>query len=228
MERAVNRRQLESDIRGGHAVVTEVPPSSQALAEAAELQVLGRDGQTHPFKNLFGGLKSSSRVVVMFMRHFFCGACQLYTHDVSTTITPETLSSHRIPTSVVFIGCGDPELIDDYSQVTNCRFPIYTDPTGKLFDKLGMVRTAAVGNRTIYSSKRWLSHFFKAVYDALVNLPSGKTTKAGDGMRVGGEFVFEEGEEEKIVTWCHRMRNHRDHTEVADLCRVLGLDVSRS
>ncbi|KAK2036528.1 hypothetical protein LZ31DRAFT_536269 [Colletotrichum somersetense] len=209
-------------------MVNDVPPSSKNLAEAAELQVLGHDGKPHPFKSLYSGPNPTSRVVVVFIRHFSCGACQAYTHALSTVITPEILSSHHIPTTFVIIGCGAPELIDEYSQVTNCRYPIYTDPTGKLFDALGMVRTTAVGNRTTYSSKRWLSHFVKGVYDAMVGLPSGKTMKAGDVTRVGGEFVFEEGQGGKIVTWCHRMRNHRDHTEIADLCRVLGLDIQRS
>lgn len=30
--------------------------------------------------------------------------------------------------------------------------------------------------------------------------------------------------EEKMVTWCHRMRNTRDHAEIPELMDVLGLD----
>ncbi|KAK1998002.1 hypothetical protein LX36DRAFT_656996 [Colletotrichum falcatum] len=225
MNNTTNSYQQKPDTPGEHAAVTDVPPSSQALAEAAELQVLGRDGKPRPFKSLFGDPNATSRVVVVFIRHFFCGACQAYTHDLSTTFTPEVLSSHKTPTTFVFIGTGDPELIDEYVQLTESRYPIYTDPTGKLFDALGMVRTAAVGNRTAYSPQRWIRHFFKGTFDALVNLPSGKTSKAGDGLRVGGEFVFEEVEGARTVTWCHRMRNHRDHTEIADLCRVLKFNV---
>ncbi|PVH70590.1 hypothetical protein DL98DRAFT_597695 [Cadophora sp. DSE1049] len=30
--------------------------------------------------------------------------------------------------------------------------------------------------------------------------------------------------EEKRVTWCHRMRNTRDHAEIPELREVLGLD----
>lgn len=29
--------------------------------------------------------------------------------------------------------------------------------------------------------------------------------------------------EEKVVTWCHRMRNTRDHVEIPELREVLGL-----
>lgn len=60
--------------------------------------------------------------------------------------------------------------------------------------------------------------------------------------QVGGEFLFEsenrEGETpspaeenkelgdevEERVTWCHRMRNTRDHAEIPELREVLGLD----
>lgn len=44
--------------------------------------------------------------------------------------------------------------------------------------------------------------------------------KGGDIYQVGGEFLFEDGK----VTWCHRMRNTRDHAEVSELKAVLGLD----
>jgi hypothetical protein len=62
--------------------------------------------------------------------------------------------------------------------------------------------------------------------------------------QVGGEFLFEPVEDvespgplnsekqlgsgytevEKRVTWCHRMRNTRDHAEVPEIREVLGLE----
>lgn len=44
--------------------------------------------------------------------------------------------------------------------------------------------------------------------------------RGGDFRQVGGEFLFENGK----VTWCHRMRNTRDHAEIPDLRKHLGLD----
>ena len=44
--------------------------------------------------------------------------------------------------------------------------------------------------------------------------------KGGDFSQVGGEFLFEDGQ----VTWCHRMKNTRDHAEVPALRKQLGLD----
>ncbi|OQO09966.1 hypothetical protein B0A48_04321 [Cryoendolithus antarcticus] len=56
----------------------------------------------------------------------------------------------------------------------------------------------------------------------------GNMLKAGLGVRHGGnysqdggEWVFEKGGELK---WCRRMRNTRDHAEVAELKKVLGIN----
>lgn len=42
----------------------------------------------------------------------------------------------------------------------------------------------------------------------------------GDFRQVGGEFVFENGR----VAWCHRMKNTRDHAEIPEVRKQLGLD----
>ena len=45
----------------------------------------------------------------------------------------------------------------------------------------------------------------------------------GDFRQVGGEFVFEDGR----VTFCHRMKNTRDHAEIPVVRKQLGLDGQR-
>ena len=63
-----------------------------------------------------------------------------------------------------------------------------------------------------------------AVKSIFQELRSGRNMmKGGDFYQVGGEFVFEDGR----VTWCHRMRNTRDHAEVPEIRTVLGLDGDR-
>jgi hypothetical protein len=44
-----------------------------------------------------------------------------------------------------------------------------------------------------------------------------------NAQRVRGALGSVEGEEKRI-TWCHRMRNTRDHAELPELREVLGLD----
>ncbi|RAL58798.1 hypothetical protein DID88_009108 [Monilinia fructigena] len=42
----------------------------------------------------------------------------------------------------------------------------------------------------------------------------------GNGDKIGEN----EGYEEKMVTWCHRMKNTRDHAEIPEIREVLGFD----
>lgn len=68
----------------------------------------------------------------------------------------------------------------------------------------------------------------QSIMQALRQIPNGLATKGGPSNQIGGEFLFEvrvEGAEggERGVTWCHRMENTRDHTEVADLAHLLDL-----
>jgi hypothetical protein len=144
-----------------------------------------------------------------------------------------------------------------YTSSTNCPFPIYADPTKKLYNALGMLRTLNLGSRPEYQRRALGSLILNGFMQSLKQLPFGKTFQGGDYQQVGGEFMFEpasgvmdtpvhspeddfnrqlgdrkgvEGmlengySEEKRVTWCHRMRNTRDHAEMEELREVLGLD----
>lgn len=126
------------------------------------------------------------------------------------------------PTSIVVIGCGNPSLIPMYRETTNCEFPIYADPTQKLYENLGMVRTWDLGpKKPEYMQNGVLAGAVTSIVQAL---KSGKDAlKGGDMKQIGGEFLFEDGK----VTWCHRMRNTRDHAEVLELRALIGLDDSR-
>jgi len=145
-----------------------------------------------------------------------------------------------------------------YQSATSCPFPIYADPTKKLYSELGMLRTLNLGARPEYQRKELLSIMVAGFMQSMKMMKSGQTLKGGDMYQVGGEFMFEpvddaspistpesedmekmlsgengRGEsgmlengpvEEKRVTWCHRMRNTRDHAEIPELREVLGLD----
>ena len=72
----------------------------------------------------------------------------------------------------------------------------------------------------------------KSIVQGVRRISAGDVTKAGDMRQNGGEFVFDvEGGEEKLntglktleVTFCYRMQNTRDHTEIPTLSKVLGL-----
>lgn len=147
------------------------------------------------------------------------------------------------------VGCGDAKLIDMYAAATGCPFPIYADPTRKLYGRLGMMQTLRLGPRPAYAKKSLLKSSLDSVVQCLKQMKAGLTSKGGEWRQIGGEFLFEpadvhsplpspraedvdepvdahaeERAEAKTVTWCHRMRNTRDHAEMPELMEVLGLD----
>lgn len=223
--------------------------------------------------------------------------CQDYLRTLSESVTPQALLALPQPTFIAVVGCGDPGLISMYADATACPFPIYTDPTGRLYGELGMVRTLSPGSRPAYVRSHPLRSGAQSVLQGLRQIPRGLALKSGDQKQVGGEFLFEpvallgglrgrqddevvspttaevqkallatstttahDGEqqqqqkekekqqeeqkkrapgrsessldgkgeadegEDKVVTWCHRMRTTRDHAEVPELMEVLGLD----
>jgi len=109
-----------------------------------------------------------------------------------------------------------------YAETTSCRFPIYADPTRKLYDQLGMSRTLELGPyRPDYIQTSLISNVMRSIYQGVM---SGRgAVRGGDYKQVGGEFLFEDSK----VTWCHRMRNTRDHAEIPVLRKILGLDAER-
>lgn len=146
-----------------------------------------------------------------------------------------------------------------YKKETSCPFPVYADPTKKLYDELGMLRTMSLGpTRPEYMRKGFFRANLRSIVQSFKMLKGGEALHGGDYQQVGGEFLFEPvnlatpicspdvatsddekkmlGEagnghfgsggyvEDKRITWCHRMRNTRDHAEIPELREVLGLD----
>ena len=193
-------------------------PTEADLAAVADLLVLGPDGSSHPFRSLYSGEGIPSRVLVIFVRHFFCGNCQEYLRNLAPVLPPADLLSLPTPTFITIVGCGRPDLIPMYTEATACPFPIYADPSRKLYDMLGMSRTLNLGQKPDYIKQSMLAGMGKSI---LQGLKMGrKAAGGGDVRQVGGEMLFENGR----VVWCHRMKNTRDHAEVDELKKVLGTD----
>lgn len=176
--------------------------------------------------------------------------CQEYLRTLTVSITEDSLLQLPIPTFIAVVGCGDPSLIPMYQEATSCPFPIYADPTRQLYDLLGMTRTLDLGTRPDYQRASLVTMAAQSVFQGIKQLKGGKALKGGNYAQVGGEFlfepinintpasspaVFEENKElgitappadgeDKRVTWCHRMKNTRDHAEIPELREILGLD----
>ncbi|KAL8753505.1 MAG: hypothetical protein Q9184_005403 [Pyrenodesmia sp. 2 TL-2023] len=200
--------------------VDNKPPTKRDLDKVAQLSVLDENGKPHTFKSLYSSdTKEASRVLIIFIRHFFCGNCQEYLRSLSTSITPNAIQALPTPTKVIVIGCGQPDLIPMYIKETQCPYPIYADPSKKLYAQLGMIRTLSLGTKSPeYMQYSMPSAVIRAIYQSL---KAGRGAfRGGDYWQVGGEFLFEDGQ----VSWCHRMKNTRDHAEIPETRRQLGLD----
>lgn len=225
-----------ADFKGDVQVSQELPTEAD-IKRCEDMLVLGADGESRPFKSLYSGEGVATRQLIIFVRHFFCGVrpnlspcalltllticlqnCQEYLRTLSASITPDALLALDTPTFITVVGCGRPELIPMYAQTTNCPFPIFADPTTKLYDHLGMMRTLSLGpKRPDYMKASMVSTTMQSMYQCI---KSGKgIVQGGDIRQVGGEMLFEDGR----VTWVHRMKNTRDHAEVEDLRSILGL-----
>ncbi|KAH6652970.1 hypothetical protein BKA67DRAFT_659622 [Truncatella angustata] len=235
-------------------------PSQETLRKLEKYTVLDESGKSHTFKSLYTGPNVARRVLIIFIRHFFCGNCQEYLRHLSAAIPPESLLQLPVSTSIAVIGCGSHKLIQAYLQQTGCPYPVYADNTQHLYKELGMIRTLAAGDRPAYMQHKSMAQtVFSGIAQALKQVKSGLVLQMGDQKQVGGEFLFEPASlsvespiatphelsagaadrdplgdlddraadkrgEEKKVTWCHRMRNTRDHVEIPELVDVLGLE----
>jgi hypothetical protein len=108
-----------------------------------------------------------------------------------------------------------------YTEATGCPFPIYAEPTRKIYDYLGMTRTYDLGTKPAYMQTNVLINSVQSIFQGLST--GRKALKGGDFKQVGGEFLFENGE----CTWVHRMKTTRGHAEVSEIRSLLGLDDRR-
>jgi hypothetical protein len=57
----------------GELDTNDTIPSQAVLKKIEGLVVLDKDGKTVPFKDIYNGPNVARRVLVIFIRHFFCG-----------------------------------------------------------------------------------------------------------------------------------------------------------
>ena len=169
--------------------------------------------------------------------------CQEFLRTVITHMPPSAMPPQ---TSVAIVGCGSPTLITSYiSELgVECPYPIYADPTYRLYTVLGMHRSLSLGGKDPdYIQQTILAGIVKSIVQGVKRIGAGDVTKAGDLSQNGGEFMFEvdgpdmetkpgkaksqpkgnAGLKRIEVTFCHRMSNTRDHTEVPKLCKAVRI-----
>lgn len=70
------------DFEGEIATTNEIP-SPETLRKLDDYLVLDRHGKSHTFKSLYAGSNTARRVLVIFVRHFFCGVSLILDVDLS-------------------------------------------------------------------------------------------------------------------------------------------------
>lgn len=123
-------------------------PDRATLASVGDIPLYSSDGSSKPFSHLYSPDHAThQRQLVVFVRHFYCGACQAYLKALTQAIPLSSYFSIPTPTSIIVIGCGRPNLIPFYKAVTGCPFPIYADPSRQIFKKLGMTLSMDIGSK---------------------------------------------------------------------------------
>ncbi|RAK75974.1 peroxiredoxin-like family protein [Aspergillus fijiensis CBS 313.89] len=199
-------------------------PKPDSLYEAYEIELQSSAGGSIRFGDLIAGKGSNITTLVIFIRHFFCIYDQSYVRTLSHHLSDSLLASLPDPGSggpcqVIIIGCGDPARIVPYVAETAARFPVYTDPTGRIYSELRMNRTVRGITRppayTEVSFVRALGRTLRQMFSA-----GGwrRAFRGGPWNLNGGEWVFKG----RRCVYVHRMESVGDHLTAGQLLEVLG------
>ncbi|KAF1815633.1 hypothetical protein P152DRAFT_455352, partial [Eremomyces bilateralis CBS 781.70] len=188
------------------------------------------------------------RHLILFVRHFVLQVCQEYLRTLSTLLPPSQLPPG---TSLTVIGCGSSALLPFYIRTTGLPYPIFTDPTGNLYESLSFARTLAMGSKKPeYISVPFMETVFRSAGQILSQVGRfgrGGSVSGGDWSRVGGEMLIERAESEPSAfvnrgrkrlgldddelgwkaMYVHRMQKTTDHLEVPELRSLLRLEPGR-
>ncbi|CAK9786171.1 hypothetical protein CC85DRAFT_283720 [Cutaneotrichosporon oleaginosum] len=175
------------------------PVSAATLAYAAELEVFDETGV--PLR--FGDLLAAPRTLVVFVRHWLSPSCATYLRELIAALTPPLLA--RACARVVFIGHGAANMIRGFRQHLQCPFMVYTDPTRRLHDVLGLVPKGSKGFHLSKAKELFLGA-------ARIGLRSGNRAQ------MGGLFIFEGHD----IAFVHRMRADSDHAPVPIVLDAIG------
>ncbi|GAA5962876.1 hypothetical protein JCM8115_001992 [Rhodotorula mucilaginosa] len=215
-------------------------PTEQGMASALECEIATETGEAIKFGDMLRERKHD-KVVVIFLRHAWCGLCQQYVEALNraslnlVSITgnmfadlgggPAT-TSRIVPLDVVLINSSTPTLIGPYRQRHHTPFPLFSDRRRKLYKALGMTRkTWDMGkdaDKGSYIVKSQMQNVTSSI-SAGVKMPK----YPGSQTQLGGEFVFEHDRETDSFKclFVSRMHNTRAHAEIRDVFAAAGVEL---
>ncbi|KAG8876045.1 hypothetical protein FRB97_004511 [Tulasnella sp. 331] len=162
---------------------------------------------------------------------FILRSIQSYVANLAR-VSPDALDAAG--TKIVLIGCGAWDMIPSYQGTTGFRGLVYSDPTGKLHDALGLQKLASSGSSGSSSSSSspqkggevpsYLleqSHpVKKGIFESLKRPIDGLRGRNGNTQQLGGDLVLGPG---NVCVYAHRMRNTTDHVEIPDLLSLVDV-----
>ncbi|KAK5695395.1 hypothetical protein LTR97_008901 [Elasticomyces elasticus] len=195
------------------------PITAEQLQQAGDLEVINASGTKTPFKSLYTPTESITRHLIVFIRHFNCGSCQHYVEAL--TAHPKLNTTSTPDLKVILIGCGQPSMIQVYKDRTKTPFEIFCDPERNLYKTFGMtVNTESGPRKPEYIKDSMLAVTLRSIPNVLFSgFSPSWGSKGGDFGQNGGELYFVGGE----MRWSHVMMHTRDHAEIEELEKVMGL-----
>ncbi|WWC85376.1 uncharacterized protein L201_000239 [Kwoniella dendrophila CBS 6074] len=197
---------------------SSTPLTSEELDQAYQAEILDKDGK----KQTLGDLIKGKRVVLIFIRHFWCTNCQAYTYQFGRSIPPSSLPEGTV---VYVIGCGTSKPISAYVERTQSPYPIYADPSLELYKIFKFSRTLKGANKN--EKKDYMSQLgkgylgaFNTITNGLFNNPSHSMESVrGPNDQNGGELIIEK---DGTCFYINRMQNTEDHTDLKELSGLIG------
>ncbi|KAK4048500.1 hypothetical protein OIV83_004668 [Microbotryomycetes sp. JL201] len=205
-------------------------PTKAQIEAASKCLLVGESGQSVEFGEL---VRERGSVIVVFLRHLWCGLCQQYVkalrqanhnlHAASTaSLSTGSSRAPAVPLYILLISSGSPALIPIYRSRLDCPFPLYVDRKRTLYKALGMTL------KTLNPGKEKDKGSYVEISMGQNIVASLKSTVAmrgypGKQAQLGGEFVFTVNESESDEITCSfasRMSTTRNHAE-ASLVREL-------
>lgn len=223
--------------------------TDETLHEAYELEIESQNGESVRFGELVAGKGNSITTIVIFggyprlqglyrtqstsrltstnpVRHFFCLYDQDYVRTLAGQVTGtllDTVPSSAKPAQAIIIGCGHHSLIVPYMEETSDKFPIYSDPSAKIYEKLRMKRTMdGFTSPPPYSYAPFssaLAGMFKQIWRR-----GWSGLRGGNWVQQGGEWIFQHGK----LRYAHRMEGVNDHLTADQLVNILKADQDHS
>jgi hypothetical protein len=135
----------------------------------------------------------------------------------------DTVPLSARPAQIIILGCGDHTLIGPYMEETSDDFPIYTDPTGRIYEKLQMKRQ--MGGFTEpppYSNFSFPTGLAEACKQIWKRGWTG--LRGGNWNQEGGEWIFQRGK----LRYAHRMEGSHDHLTAERLLEILNVAHGKS